>query len=234
MTIKTSRITFHVFTFHATNFEEIALLTIPQRIPMKLGVCYYPEHWPRERWAVDARLMREAGLEMVRLAEFAWAKMEPQPGHYEWAWLDEAIEILAGAGLEIVLGTPTATPPVWLTRQAAGYFAPGQKRPSPQPRHPPPLLPQQPHLPRLLPPHRPAMGERYGRMSASSAGRLTTNSAAAVPPAATATTAHAPFSKPGWPSDTAVSSAQRSLGHQFLVANLQRLGRNWAAPPGAD
>ncbi len=84
---------------------------------MKLGVCYYPEHWPRQQWAEDARLMGEDGLDLVRLAEFAWAKLEPQPGRYDWAWLDEAIEVLAGAGLEVVLGTPTATPPVWLTRQ---------------------------------------------------------------------------------------------------------------------
>jgi beta-galactosidase len=44
---------------------------------MKFGVCYYPEHWPAARWAEDARLMRELGLEIVRIGEFAWAKMEP-------------------------------------------------------------------------------------------------------------------------------------------------------------
>lgn len=83
---------------------------------MKLGVCYYPEHWPQERWAQDARMMREAGLEIVRIAEFAWSQMEPENGRFSWHWLDEAIETLAGAGLQIVLGTPTATPPAWLTQ----------------------------------------------------------------------------------------------------------------------
>jgi beta-galactosidase len=83
---------------------------------MKLGVCYYPEQWPEERWPVDARLMIEAGLELVRIAEFAWAKMEPSPGTYDWDWLDRAIDTLAGAGLQIILGTPTATPPAWLTQ----------------------------------------------------------------------------------------------------------------------
>ncbi len=83
---------------------------------MNFGVCYYPEHWPEARWAEDARLMREAGLDIVRIGEFAWAKMEPENGRYDWAWLDRAIDTLAGAGLQVVLGTPTATPPVWLSR----------------------------------------------------------------------------------------------------------------------
>ncbi|MFO7661395.1 MAG: beta-galactosidase [Chloroflexota bacterium] len=83
---------------------------------MNLGACYYPEQWPEKRWPVDARLMVEAGLELVRIAEFAWAKMEPSPGTYDWDWLDRAIDILARAGLQVILGTPTATPPAWLTQ----------------------------------------------------------------------------------------------------------------------
>lgn len=83
---------------------------------MKFGVCYYPEHWPEARWAEDARLMRELGLDIVRIGEFAWAKMEPENGRTNWHWLDRAIDTLAGAGLGVVLGTPTATPPAWLTR----------------------------------------------------------------------------------------------------------------------
>ena len=83
---------------------------------MRLGVCYYPEHWPVERWPVDARLMLEAGLSVVRLGEFAWAKMEPAEDHFQWEWLDQAIETLAAEGLQVVLGTPTAAPPAWLVR----------------------------------------------------------------------------------------------------------------------
>lgn len=81
---------------------------------MKLGVCYYPEHWHRERWLTDAQQMREAGISIVRIAEFAWALMEPSQGEYDWAWLDEAIEILIAEDHEIVLCTPTAAPPAWL------------------------------------------------------------------------------------------------------------------------
>jgi beta-galactosidase len=82
---------------------------------LRLGVAYYPDQWPRSRWRTDAALMAEAGLSLVRIGEFAWALLEPEPGRFEFDWLDEAIEILDEAGLEIVLGTPTAAPPVWLS-----------------------------------------------------------------------------------------------------------------------
>ncbi len=81
---------------------------------LKLGVCYYPEHWPEDLWAEDARRMKEMGLSWVRIGEFAWSRMEPEPGRYDWTWLDRAVETLGAAGLKIVMGTPTATPPKWL------------------------------------------------------------------------------------------------------------------------
>lgn len=81
-----------------------------------LGACYYPEQWPATRWALDARLMREAGFDHVRLAEFTWGLLETAEGRFEPGWLDEAIGVLATSGLSIVLGTPTAAPPPWLLR----------------------------------------------------------------------------------------------------------------------
>ncbi|MFC5649394.1 beta-galactosidase [Paenibacillus solisilvae] len=81
---------------------------------MYFGVDYYPEHWPEERWPIDAKMMREANINVVRLAEFAWAKMEPEEGVYDFNWLDRSIEILAREGIKIVLGTPTAAAPKWM------------------------------------------------------------------------------------------------------------------------
>ncbi|MBC7959243.1 MAG: beta-galactosidase [Vallitaleaceae bacterium] len=81
---------------------------------MYFGADYYPEHWTKERWAVDAKLMKEAGLNVVRLAEFAWSKIETVEGIYDFVWLDEATEIFSELGIKIVLGTPTAAPPYWL------------------------------------------------------------------------------------------------------------------------
>jgi beta-galactosidase len=84
------------------------------RTGMRLGVCYYPEHWEEWDWEEDARLMRAAGITHVRIGEFAWARIEPVPGQYDWDWLDRVVDILHLAGLEVTLGTPTATPPKWL------------------------------------------------------------------------------------------------------------------------
>ncbi|HEX6606420.1 MAG TPA: beta-galactosidase, partial [Chloroflexia bacterium] len=78
------------------------------------GVDYYPEHWPEERWPIDARLMAEAGFNIVRLAEFAWSRLEPQEGRFDFAWLDRAIAGLVAQGIRVILGTPTASPPPWL------------------------------------------------------------------------------------------------------------------------
>ena len=60
------------------------------------------------------RSMVELGLSRVRIAEFAWSRIEPEPGQFAWGWLDRAIETLASAALKIILCTPTATPPKWL------------------------------------------------------------------------------------------------------------------------
>ncbi|MCB1884757.1 MAG: beta-galactosidase [Geminicoccaceae bacterium] len=79
-----------------------------------LGVCYYPEHWPEEGWAEDARRMKAAGIAFVRIGEFAWSRLEPGRGDYRFEWLARAIDTLHAAGLKVVLGTPTATPPKWL------------------------------------------------------------------------------------------------------------------------
>ncbi|MFN8675049.1 MAG: beta-galactosidase [Thermomicrobiales bacterium] len=88
---------------------------VDSREAFALGVCFYPEHWPQEMWAGYARQMRELGLRYVRIAEFAWSKIEPRPGEFEWEWLDAAIETLAEEGLLVILCTPTPTPPAWLT-----------------------------------------------------------------------------------------------------------------------
>lgn len=79
-----------------------------------LGVCYYPEHWPESWWEKDARRMRDMGISFVRIGEFAWSRLEPKRDTFDFGWLDRAMDTLGAAGLKVVLGTPTATPPKWL------------------------------------------------------------------------------------------------------------------------
>src|SRR5260370_4871433 len=88
-----------------------------RRTKPNLGVSYYTDQWPRERWRDDASRMAALGLSLVRMGEFAWSQMEPHPGECELEWLDEAVEIFAIAGLKVILGTPTAAPPAWLIAQ---------------------------------------------------------------------------------------------------------------------
>ena len=90
---------------------------------MKLGVCYYPEHWPEDLWEQDAAEMVATGIEWVRIGEFAWSRYEPNPGEYHWDWLRKSLDILGKAGLKVVLGTPTATPPKWLMDQHPDIIA---------------------------------------------------------------------------------------------------------------
>ncbi|MGI9354773.1 MAG: beta-galactosidase [Rhizobiaceae bacterium] len=88
-----------------------------------LGVCYYPEHWPQEMWAHDAARMVETGISLVRIAEFAWGRIEPARGDFQFDWLDEAIRTLGEAGLKITMCTPTATPPKWLVDEMPDMMA---------------------------------------------------------------------------------------------------------------
>jgi len=82
---------------------------------MYYGGDYNPEQWPEPVWLEDARLMREAGVNLVSLGIFAWARLEPAEGEYDFAWLDRVMEILHGHDIGIDLATATASPPPWLT-----------------------------------------------------------------------------------------------------------------------
>lgn len=84
---------------------------------IKFGVDYYPEHWPEERWETDAELMEKMGIQMVRMAEFSWHKMEPRCGEFHFEWLDRAVNLLGRHGIYTMLGTPTAAPPAWIVEK---------------------------------------------------------------------------------------------------------------------
>ncbi|MEU6675922.1 beta-galactosidase [Streptomyces sp. NPDC046925] len=80
------------------------------------GGDYNPEQWGPEVHAEDSELMREAGVNLVTLGIFSWAKTEPAPGSYDFTWLDGHMDRLAEAGVAVSLATMTASPPPWLTR----------------------------------------------------------------------------------------------------------------------
>ncbi|MBT8226887.1 MAG: beta-galactosidase [Dactylosporangium sp.] len=80
------------------------------------GGDYNPEQWPREVWAADVRLMRQARVNLVSVGIFSWALLEPEPGRFDFDWLDEVLALLHGGGVRVDLATPTAAPPAWLFR----------------------------------------------------------------------------------------------------------------------
>lgn len=85
---------------------------------VQIGVDYYPEQWDPSLWEEDIQLMKVTGVRVVRLAEFAWSRMEPSPGQFAFEWLDQALDLFAKYQIRVVLGTPTNTPPRWLTMLA--------------------------------------------------------------------------------------------------------------------
>lgn len=87
------------------------------RDALLMGTDWYPEQWPEERWDTDLGMMQDANIQVVRIAEFAWSRMEPAEGQYDFTWLDHAIRAAEKRHVVVVLGTPTATPPAWLTQK---------------------------------------------------------------------------------------------------------------------
>lgn len=82
-----------------------------------LGVCYYPEHWEASLWAEDLRRMKEHGIEVVRIGEFAWSKIEPREGVFDFSFFDRFLDLCQQEHMRVVFGTPTCTPPAWLTEK---------------------------------------------------------------------------------------------------------------------
>jgi beta-galactosidase len=81
---------------------------------LEFGVDWYPEQWDEGLWDDDARRMAGYGFGAARIMEFAWSIVEPSPGSFDFSLFDRAIACLAKAGLKAILGTPSATPPIWL------------------------------------------------------------------------------------------------------------------------
>lgn len=87
-----------------------------------IGAAYYPEDWDESEIDKDIAQMLEIGINVVRIGEFAWAKMEPSEGNYDFTWLHNVVDKLQAAGIGVIMGTPTAAPPYWLTSKDKDMF----------------------------------------------------------------------------------------------------------------
>ena len=84
---------------------------------LALGTCYYPEHWDRSLWEEDLNRMLEAGIRIIRIAEFAWNKIEPREGEYTYEFFDSFLDVVEKTSMKVIFCTPTATPPAWLVEE---------------------------------------------------------------------------------------------------------------------
>ena len=84
---------------------------------LTMGTCYYPEHWDKKLWADDLDRMKKAGISVIRIAEFAWSKVEPEEGVFTYDFFDEFLNLCSEKQMKVIFGTPTATPPAWLTEK---------------------------------------------------------------------------------------------------------------------
>ncbi|MBC8127615.1 MAG: beta-galactosidase [Gloeobacteraceae cyanobacterium ES-bin-144] len=90
----------------------------PERLEaLKLGTSYYPELTDRGEWARDLDNMKSSSIRIIRMLEFAWTKLEPREGEYEFEWLDEFLKLAHERGMSVILCTPSATPPAWMLTQ---------------------------------------------------------------------------------------------------------------------
>jgi beta-galactosidase len=85
-------------------------------VSLWFGGDYNPEQWDEAIWADDDRLMRAAQVNTATVGVFAWARLEPEEGRYDFGWLDDTLDRLARQQVRVILATPTASPPPWFTR----------------------------------------------------------------------------------------------------------------------
>ncbi len=98
-------------------FSQEALPAAARKPALLLGAAWYPEQWPESRWDADLALMQAAHINFVRVGEFAWSSMEPKEGDFELGWMERAVRAAEKHGIAVVMGTPSAAPPAWLTQK---------------------------------------------------------------------------------------------------------------------
>lgn len=98
------------FTAKSQNANQF----FPEKELITTGIYYYPEHWNEGQWERDIKKIADMGYEFVHLAEFAWFKMEPREGNFEFAWLDKVVNLCVKYNLKVLMCTPSATTPTWM------------------------------------------------------------------------------------------------------------------------
>jgi beta-galactosidase len=89
----------------------------PKLAKILYGGDYNPDQWPRETWDDDIRLFKLAHIDVATLPVFSWALLQPDETHYEFAWLDEILDLLAANDIYACMATSTAAHPAWMAHR---------------------------------------------------------------------------------------------------------------------
>jgi beta-galactosidase len=112
-----ARSVFVLLTLSVPALAQVALPTDARRPALGLGAAWYPEQWPESRWDADLTLMEQAHVNFVRVGEFAWSTIEPHESEFHLEWLTHAVRAAEQHHIAVVMGTPSAAPPAWLTQK---------------------------------------------------------------------------------------------------------------------
>lgn len=87
------------------------------------GACYYPEQWDKTRWMKDIQMMKQAGINVVRMVDLSWSVIEPKDNVFDFTIFDTVLDLLYSQGIEAILCTPTMVPPMWMWKKHPDIFA---------------------------------------------------------------------------------------------------------------
>ena len=81
------------------------------------GVAYYDEYMPYDRIETDFKMIRDAGMNIIRIAESTWSTWEPKEGVFDFTHLHRMLDCAAKYELKVIVGTPTYAIPSWLAKK---------------------------------------------------------------------------------------------------------------------
>ena len=94
------------------------------------GAAYYDEYMPVSRVEEDMKLMKAAGMNVIRIAESTWSTWEPRDGEFDFTSLHRMLQGAKKYGINVIVGTPTYAIPPWMVRKYPDVLADTHSGPS--------------------------------------------------------------------------------------------------------
>lgn len=111
-----SLIAFHLSLITCATFAQ-------KQEKLLFGVAYYDEYMPYERLEKDVAMMKDAGINVVRIAESTWSTVEPQDNVFDFSHIDRVLNAMHKGNIKVIIGTPTYAIPTWLVKKYPAILA---------------------------------------------------------------------------------------------------------------